>query len=122
MTPLPGGKPALRVALRPSLVQIITLDGVPDAVDPTALVPALVETVSLSVAQPTGGGLDFDPTTGRLLVGRQYSDLAGNAAGTLTGVPPDFLGQEFVRVTTGPFAGQIAGIDTTASELAIFRP
>lgn len=119
---LPSGQLSLRVVGHPELVQAITRTGVPDPADSTAFIPDLVETVTLSTPQPVPSGLAFDPTLGQLLVAREYYDLEGNALGALTGVPADFLGQSFVRVTSGPFAGQIAGIDHASSELVIFQP
>ncbi len=121
VTPLPGGQLGLRVAQHPELLQVITRAGAPDPADPTAFIPDLVRTVTLSIPQPMFAGLAMDPTLGRLLVARQYYDLEGNALGTLAGVPADFLGQSFIRLTSGPFTGQVAGIDQSSSELVIFR-
>lgn len=122
LAPLPDRRLAVRVVGRPDLVHVFSRDGVADPFDPTVSTPALLDTITLSVAQPVRSGLDFDGRTGRLLVGRQYYDLAGAAAGPLTGVPADFLGQNFVHVTSGPYAGQVAGFDGAASELVLFRP
>ncbi len=122
VTQLPGGQLALRVRQHPDLVQVITRAGTPDPGDPTAFVPDLVRTVTLSAPQPVFSGLDFDSVPGYLLVNRQYYDLDGTALVPLTGVPADFLGTSFIRLTSGPFAGQIAGIDPAASELVIFQP
>ena len=121
-TPLPGRQLAVRVLGQPDLVHVFSRDGVTDPGDPTVTTPALLGTVTLSVPQPIRASLDYDETTGRLLIGRQYYDLAGFAVGTLTGIPSDFLGQNFVHVTSGPYAGQVAGFDGTASELVVFRP
>jgi hypothetical protein len=122
VTPLPGQRLAVRVLGHPELVQVFSRDGATDPGDPTVVIPALLETVTLELAQPIRSSLDFDERTDRLLVGREYFDLAGTAAGALTGIPPDFLGQNFAHVTSGPYAGQVAGFDGTASELVIFRP
>lgn len=119
---LPGGQLALRVNVHPELVQVITRGGVPDPADPTAAVPDLVRAVTLSTPQPVGAGFAFDAALGHLLVDRQYFDVDGAALGTLGGVPADFLGHTFIRITSGPYAGQIAGLDTVGSELVIFRP
>jgi hypothetical protein len=122
VTPLPGRQLAVRVLERPDLVHVFSRDGAPDAHDPTVTVPTLVGTVTLSVPQPVRASLDFDRATGRLLVGRAYYDLSGNVLGQLAGIPRDFMGQNFVHITSGPLAGQVAGFDGTASELVIFRP
>jgi hypothetical protein len=122
VTPLPDGQLAVRALQRPDLVHVFSHNGATDPVDPTVTVPTLVRTITLSVPQPIRSSLDFDETTGRLLIGRKYYDLAGIAVGTLTGIPSDFLGQNFVHVTSGPYAGQVAGVDGAASELVIFRP
>lgn len=122
VAPLPGRRLAIRVLGRPDLVHVLSRDGVTDPGDATVTTPVLLDTVTLSVPQPVRSGLDLDGRTGRLLVGRQYYDLAGTALGPLSGIPPDFLGQNFAHVTSGPYAGQVAGFDGTASELVIFRP
>jgi len=121
VTPLPGGDLAMRIRLRPELIQIVTGTGTPDPVDPTILVPQAVRTVTLNPV-PGGGGLDHDAATGRLLVDRQYYDLDGNALAPLTGFPADFLGRVFAHIGSGPLAGQVAGVDFNNSELVIFRP
>jgi hypothetical protein len=122
VTSLPGRQLAVRVVGRTDLIHLFSRDGAPDPADPSVVNPEFVGTVTLSVPQPVRSSLDFDQRTGRLLVGRQYYDLEGNARGPLTGIPSDFLGQNFVHVTSGPYAGQVAGFDGAASELVIFRP
>ncbi len=121
-TELPDGRVAVRAQQHPELLHLFTGTGAPDPSDPGAFIPTLLETVTLSAPQVVRGSLDLDPRSGLLLVGRWYFDLSGNAVRPLTGIPADFQGDDFVHVTTGPWAGQVAGIDSTSSELVVFRP
>lgn len=122
VTQLPSGQLALRVNGHPELVQVIKRGGTPDPGDPTVSIPDLVRTLTVSAPQSVASGLDFDFASGHLLVNREYYDLDGTALSQLTGVPAEFLGSRFIRLTSGPFAGQVAGIDPFASELVIFQP